>query len=71
MSLTAGTLFHHTKVALPIGFLAIYRVAVNKGGVSALALTRELGISYPTAWLMHHKIPHAMADRNVRYTPRV
>ena len=57
----------HQRVALPIWFLAIYRVAVDKGGISALALTRELGISYPTAWLMHHKIPHAMADRNGRY----
>ena len=67
VSVTAGTLFHRTKVALPVWFLAIYRVAVDKGGVSALALSRELGVSYPTAWLMHHKIQQAMAERNARY----
>ena len=67
VSLTAGTLFHRTKVALPVWFLAIYRVAVDKGGVSAVELARELGVSYPTAWLMHHKIQRAMADRNGRY----
>ena len=67
VSLTAGTLFHRTKVALPVWFLAIYRVAVDKGGVSAVELARELGVSYPTAWLMHHKIQRAMGDRNGRY----
>ena len=38
VSLTAGTLFHRTKVALPIGFLAIYRVAVDKGGLKDMGV---------------------------------
>ena len=42
-------------------------VTVDKGGVSTRALTPKMGISYPTAWKMHHKIQHAMADRNIRY----
>jgi len=31
--------------------------------MSALALKRYIGESYPTAWLMHHKILLAMAQR--------
>ena len=41
-------------------------MAIDKGGISALALSRELGLQYGTAWL-HHKIQHATADRNARY----
>ncbi len=67
VSLTAGTLFHRTKVPLRVWFFAIFLIAVDKGGKSALALSRELGLRYATAWLMHHKIQQAMADRNRRY----
>ncbi len=34
-----------------------------KTGLSSLALKRQLGVSYPTAWALHHKINHAMAAR--------
>ena len=66
-SLTAGTIFHRTKLALPLWFLAIFLIAVDKRGMSALGLSRELGVAYPTAWLLHHKIQQAMAERNGRY----
>ncbi len=66
-SVTAGTLFHRTKVALRVWFMAIFMVAVDKGGQSALTLSRELGLKYVTAWLLHHKIQQAMADRNGLY----
>ena len=62
-SLTAGTLFESTKLPLTIWFLAIYLLSQAKTGLSALALKRHLGVSYPTAWLMHQKIGHAMAER--------
>ncbi len=48
-------------------FLAIFLIAVDKGGKSALALSRELGLRYATAWLLHHKIQWAMTDRNAQY----
>lgn len=66
-SLTAGTIFHRTKVPLPVWFLAIYLVAVDKGGKSALALRRELGVAYRTAWLLPHKIQRAMDTRHAAY----
>ncbi len=55
-SLTAGTLLDNTKLPLTTWFLAIYLVSQAKTGLSSLALKRQLGVSYPTAWLMHQKI---------------
>lgn len=69
-SVTVGSIFHRTKVALSLWFLAIFLIAIDKGGISALTLSRELGLSYPTALLMHHKIRQAMADRNAQYQLR-
>lgn len=66
-SVTAGTVFHRSKVPLPVWFLAIYLVAIDKRGVAALTLAREVGVAYHTAWLMHHKIQQAMGERNGRY----
>ncbi len=66
-SVTAGTIFHRTKLPLRVWFLAIFLIAVDKGGKSALALSRELDLRYDAAWLMHHKIQQAMQDRNARY----
>ena len=66
-SLIAGTVFQGTKLALTIWFLAIYLISQAKTGLSALALKRQLGVSYPTAWLIQHKLMQAMADREDRY----
>ena len=63
-SLTAGSLMEHTKLPLTTWFLAIYLIIQAKTGLSALALKRHLGVSYPTAWLLHHKINRAMAQQD-------
>ncbi len=34
-----------------------------KNNVSALELKRHLGVSYPTAWLLKHKLMQLMVDR--------
>ena len=60
-SLTAGSLFQSTKLPLTIWFLAIYLCSQAKKGLSSLALQRQLGVSYPTAWMLHHKPMHAIA----------
>jgi transposase-like protein len=62
-SLTAGTLLSSTKLPLTTWFLAIYLISQAKTGLSALALKRQLGVSYPTAWLIQHKIMTAMQQR--------
>ena len=66
-SLIAGTVFQGTKLPLTTWFLAIYLISQAKTGLSALALKRQLGVSYPTAWLIHHKFMQVMADREDRY----
>ena len=54
----------HTKLPLTTWFLAIYLISQAKTGLSALAMKRQLGVSYPTAWLLHQKINCAMAERD-------
>lgn len=66
-SLIAGTVMQSTKLPLTVWFLAIYLISQAKTGLSALALMRQLGVSYPTAWLIHHKLMCAMAQREARY----
>lgn len=66
-SLIAGTVFQSTKLPLTTWFLAIYLISQAKTGLSALALKRQLGVSYPTAWLVHHKLMQAMTEREARY----
>ena len=65
-SLIAGTVFQGTKLPLTVWFLAIYLISQAKTGLSALALKRHLGVSYPTAWLVHHKLMQAMVQREAR-----
>ena len=47
--LTSGSLMEHTKLPLTTWFLAIYILSQAKTGLSALALKRQIGVSYPTA----------------------
>jgi transposase-like protein len=66
-SVTAGTIFHKTRTPLSSWFWAIYRMSHDKKGISAVQLAKEIGVSYPTAWLMLHKIRKAMSDRDRGY----
>lgn len=67
-SVIAGTLFQSTHLKLTLWFLAIYLISEAKTGLSALALMRQLGVSYPTAWLIQQKLMQAMAERDALYT---
>jgi len=61
--LTAGTVFHWTKLPLTTWFLAIYHLSQSKGGMSSVELACRLGTRQPTAWLVKHKLMAAMATR--------
>jgi transposase-like protein len=63
-SLTAGTIFHSTKLALTVWFEALYWLTQTKNGVSALELSRTLGVGYNTAWRVKHKLLQVMLERN-------
>ena len=60
-SVTAGTIFHRSRLPLRTWFAAIWFVCAQKNGVSALGLQRVLGFgSYSTAWAWMHKLRRAM-----------
>jgi transposase-like protein len=67
VSITAGTLFHSTNLPLVKWFWAIYLTATDKGGISALRLSKHIGVSWQTAREMLKKIRMAMADRDSVY----
>jgi transposase-like protein len=62
-SVTAGTIFHKTRIPLLIWFWMIYLVAQDKGGASASRLAKQLDIRYATVWSLLHKIRSAMTKR--------
>ena len=59
-SVTAGTAFHKTRTDLRKWMLAIWMLASMKKPPSAAELSRQLGVTGKTAWLMRRKITHAM-----------
>ncbi len=60
-SVTAGTIFQDTRKPLVDWFRAMYWLASQKNGASALGLQRVLGLgSYKTAWTWLHKLRRAM-----------
>ncbi len=61
-SVTAGTIFHKTRTNLRIWFMAAYLIGHDKRGVSAMFISREFAIRYDTAWLICHKLRHALTD---------
>ena len=63
VSLTAGTVMHGTRKPLRDWFLAMYLFVVSKQGISALSLSRQLGLSYPAAWTWLHKLRAAVNTR--------
>jgi len=60
-SVTAGTIFQDIRTPLPQWFRAMWYVASQKTGTSALSLQQVLGLgSYETAWTWLHKLRRAM-----------
>jgi len=66
-SVTAGTVFHSTNLPLTKWFWAIYLMTSDKGGISAMRLSKLLDVSWPTARAMLQKLRTAMAHRDSVY----
>jgi len=56
-----------SKTPLVKWYLAIFLMAEDKRGISALALKKKIGVAYQTAWTMCQKIRHAMGERDDDY----
>src|SRR3954452_18537456 len=63
VSLTAGTIFHATKLPLTSWFLARWLVATAKNGISSVELGRRLGVKQTNAWALKQKIMAVMTGR--------
>lgn len=61
-TVTVGTIFERSHIALRHWVYAITRMCASKKGISAHQLHRELGITYKAAWFMFHRIRHAFKD---------
>ena len=59
-SVTTGTVFHDSHLALPKWFAAVFLMSEAKKGMSANQLRRTLGVAHKTAWYLCHRIRSAM-----------
>jgi transposase-like protein len=66
VSLTAGTIFHSTKLPLTTWLLAIHLIVSAKNGISSIELGRRLGVKQTTAWSMKQKIMQVMHEREAQ-----
>lgn len=61
-SVTVGSVFERSKIALNVWLLATFLMASSKKGMSAHQMHRMLGVTYKTAWFMEHRIREAMKE---------
>lgn len=66
-SITAGTIFHSTNLPLVKWFWAIYLCASDKGGISALRLSKHIAVTWRTAHRILRKIRTVMSHRDSIY----
>jgi ribosomal protein L37AE/L43A len=62
-SLRSGTIMEHGRLPLTKWYLAIYLITQSKTNIAALALKRQLGITWKAAWLLKHKLMEVMVQR--------
>jgi len=63
-SVTVGTVYERSKIALNKWVLATHLLCSSKKGMSANQLGRMLGLTYKSAWFMVHRIRAAMTETN-------
>jgi len=63
-TVTVGTVFERSKIALNIWLQAVHFLCSSKKGMSSHQLHRTLGVTYKTAWFMTHRIRKAMEARS-------
>lgn len=61
-TVTVGTVFERSKIALNKWLLCNHLLVSSKKGMSALQISRMLGVTYKTAWFMCHRLREAMKD---------
>ncbi|UVK48789.1 IS1595 family transposase (plasmid) [Mesorhizobium sp. AR07] len=59
-TVTVGTVMERSKIPLSKWLFAMHLMGASKKGMSALQLSRMLGVTYKTAWFLCHRIREAM-----------
>lgn len=60
-SVTSGTIFAHHKLPIKVYLVAIVLFVNAVKGISALQLSRDLGVNYKTAFVLAHKLREALS----------
>ncbi|MDI6808509.1 MAG: IS1595 family transposase [Candidatus Eisenbacteria bacterium] len=61
-SVTVGTIFHGSKIPIHKWMTVLHLMTASKKGISALQISRMMGITYKSAWFMCHRVRHAMSE---------
>jgi transposase-like protein len=61
-SVTTGMVMESSHVKLHLWLQAFHLAASSKKGFSAHQLHRELGVTYKTAWFIHHRVMESMRE---------
>src|ERR1700683_2937512 len=64
-SLQVGTILEDSPIGLDKWFPAMWLLSNCKNGVSSYELSRDLGVTQKTAWLMLHRIRAAMKSKSL------
>jgi len=63
-SVTVGTLYERSHVPLHKWLGATHLMMASKKGMSALQISRMIGVTYKTAWFMCHRIRESLRETN-------
>jgi len=66
VSITAGSVFEQLKIPMPKIFFAIY-LMIDKQGISARSLSKQIDVAYDTAFNLLHKLRAAMSNHDTKY----
>ena len=64
VTIRTGTVMERSHIPLSKWLLATHLIAASKKGMSALQMSRMLGITYKSAWFLCHRIREAMNGAN-------
>jgi transposase-like protein len=64
-TVTIGTVMEDTKIPLSKWLFAMHLLGASKKGMSALQLSRMLGVTYKSAWFLCHRIREAMTPKSI------
>ena len=64
-TVTIGTVMEDSKISLSKWLFAMHLMGASAKGMSALQLSRMLGITYKSAWFLCHRIREAMTPKSI------